>query len=356
MSDQLTPNEEELLQSALNNAFTESSLPPLPKVDPTPPQLTSSVSSEPAPVDPTPVIAPSSSGPDPAEEEWKAEYEHHLAEWKARNAEQRAKAEAERKKWEEIREKEAKEKQEKKARGEPVDEDEGDENLGASITGSVGGSGWVGVGTNDSQTSKTASVVDTPSPVDARDLVTGEGQKHESKEELESILPGPSSSPPEGLKHDRYASGTESSKHENWEEVSSGTSSYPSISYPSDPHSPSSTNHPGLHPVHADPRHPSHHHHHHHEHHAQPAGEDATRTSPTFAIFDSRLSTKTRVLALVSSLAINLLLPFVNGVMLGFGEIFARNVVVGWFGWKTPARPGSTAADVGIGKGRSRKQ
>ena len=33
----------------------------------------------------------------------------------------------------------------------------------------------------------------------------------------------------------------------------------------------------------------------------------------------------------------NLLLPFVNGVMLGFGEIFARRVVTGWVGWKVPA-------------------
>lgn len=50
-------------------------------------------------------------------------------------------------------------------------------------------------------------------------------------------------------------------------------------------------------------------------------------------------------MALFSSLAINLLLPFVNGVMLGFGEIFAKNVVVGWLGWKVP---GSTAANVGV--------
>ena len=40
-----------------------------------------------------------------------------------------------------------------------------------------------------------------------------------------------------------------------------------------------------------------------------------------------------------------MLLPFINGVMLGFGEIFAKEVVIGWFGWKTP---GSTAANVGV--------
>jgi hypothetical protein len=52
------------------------------------------------------------------------------------------------------------------------------------------------------------------------------------------------------------------------------------------------------------------------------------------------------VSALLSSLAINLLLPFVNGVMLGFGEIFAKNVVMGWFGWKIP---GTVAGNVGVG-------
>lgn len=32
--------------------------------------------------------------------------------------------------------------------------------------------------------------------------------------------------------------------------------------------------------------------------------------------------------------------------MLGFGEIFAKNVVLGWFGWKMP---GSVAATAGVG-------
>ena len=72
--------------------------------------------------------------------------------------------------------------------------------------------------------------------------------------------------------------------------------------------------------------------------------------SATVAIFDSTLSTRTRVKALFSSLAINLLLPFVNGVMLGFGEIFAKNVVLQWFGWK-PVGTGHVAASTGIGSG-----
>lgn len=65
----------------------------------------------------------------------------------------------------------------------------------------------------------------------------------------------------------------------------------------------------------------------------------------TLAILDPSLSTWTRLRALFASLAINLLLPFVNGVMLGFGEIFAKEVVIGWFGWK---KSGSIAASAGI--------
>jgi hypothetical protein len=60
------------------------------------------------------------------------------------------------------------------------------------------------------------------------------------------------------------------------------------------------------------------------------------------------------VRALFSSLAINLLLPFVNGVMLGFGEIFAKDVVLKWFGWGG-GKSGKVAAGVGIGKGRQER-
>jgi len=49
-------------------------------------------------------------------------------------------------------------------------------------------------------------------------------------------------------------------------------------------------------------------------------------------------------MAFASSLAINLFLPFVNGVMLGFGEVFAKNLMLGWLGW------GSTATHVGPSK------
>lgn len=70
--------------------------------------------------------------------------------------------------------------------------------------------------------------------------------------------------------------------------------------------------------------------------------------SATMAIFDANLPLQTRLGALASSLAINCLLPFINGVMLGFGEIFAKNVVVGWLGWKLPG------SNVGINSSRRR--
>lgn len=63
--------------------------------------------------------------------------------------------------------------------------------------------------------------------------------------------------------------------------------------------------------------------------------------SVTLSIFDSSLSRRARLLALASSLAINLVLPFINGVMLGFGEIAAKSLF-GWTGW------GNVAAQLGI--------
>lgn len=74
--------------------------------------------------------------------------------------------------------------------------------------------------------------------------------------------------------------------------------------------------------------------------------------SATLSVFDSRLSGSTRAWALVSALSINLLLPFINGVMLGFGEIFARTIA-GHFGWKIP---GGAATAVGVGAANVSKQ
>ena len=74
--------------------------------------------------------------------------------------------------------------------------------------------------------------------------------------------------------------------------------------------------------------------------------------SATLSVFDSRLPTSARAWALVSAVSINLLLPFINGVMLGFGEIFARSVA-GHFGWKIP---GGAATAVGVGAANVSKQ
>jgi hypothetical protein len=54
--------------------------------------------------------------------------------------------------------------------------------------------------------------------------------------------------------------------------------------------------------------------------------------SLTLAIFASGITWRRRSYLLLASLAINLGLPFLNGVMLGFGEIFARSVIAPFIG------------------------
>ena len=120
---------------------------------------------------------------------------------------------------------------------------------------------------------------------------------------------------------------TATEESQKWEDVPSVTSSYPSMSFPE-------------HGEHTPP----------HEHRVAP---QPALVSLTSAIFDTSLSRRTRLTAFFSSLAVNLLLPFVNGVMLGFGEIFAKNVLMGWLGWRL--KPGSVATTVGI-RGSSREQ
>jgi hypothetical protein len=116
----------------------------------------------------------------------------------------------------------------------------------------------------------------------------------------------------------RQDTATEGSQ--KWVDVPSLTSSFPSMSFPEhDEQTP-------LHDRYVAP---------------QPAP-----VSLTSAIFDTSLSRRTRLTAFFSSLAVNLLLPFVNGVMLGFGEIFAKNVLMDWLGWRL--KPGSVATTVGI--------
>ena len=131
---------------------------------------------------------------------------------------------------------------------------------------------------------------------------------------------------------------------------SSLTSSYPSLSlhdqHPhQDPRQPPSGTHHAT-PTHRDTgaRNRAHDH----------QGTDQPQRPPaSAAIFDSSLSTKTRTIALLGSLTINLFLPFVNGVMMGFGEIFAENILWKWFGWTKGrnsriGRGASGVADIGL--------
>jgi len=233
----------------------------------------------------------SSVSSDPVDSVSQTEYESHVESWRAQSAEARQKAEKERARWEAIR---AAEKQEAALRKAAMPADSG-----------VGGEtdqGWETVGARGKP--QEAPRPSSPSPADSRDLLTGEPQKH--------VVPTAT------VEASKSQSGDESHK---WEEVSDPlTSSFPSMSFPD------RTNTPSPHPP-----------------------PPAPLESATLAIFDPSLSTRTRLTALFSSLAINLLLPFVNGVMLGFGEIFAKNIVLEYFGWRPLSRPGAVAASTGLG-------
>ncbi|KAF9468139.1 hypothetical protein BDZ94DRAFT_1318229 [Collybia nuda] len=240
------------------------------------------------------------------DDSWKSEYESQVEAWRAQSSEAREKAEKERERWESIRATEHAEAARRKAAGivdEPVAE-----------TREPQDAGWEKVSSNKSHPlseSTTISGRHSPTPVNANDLVASESQ----------VTINDETSPGLPRTHSNQDTGDESQK---WEDIhSSVTSSFPSMTYPERTETPS--------PLQERPAPP------------QPAPLSATLT-----IFDSTLSTRTRVVALLSSLAINLALPFVNGVMLGFGEIFAKNVVMGWLGWKG-AVPGSIATNTGIG-------
>jgi hypothetical protein len=120
------------------------------------------------------------------------------------------------------------------------------------------------------------------------------------------------------------------SGEDNWENVPSESraSSFPSITFPPTvQHGGSTVRRPR---AGHDDSHDDH-------HHRGGSGTGITLPSAappsvTLSIFDSSLSTRARILALSSSLAINLLLPFINGIMLGFGEIAAKSLF-GWSGW-----------------------
>jgi len=275
------PETQELLQSALSTAFTPADLP---RASVSPP-------SAPAPAQPAEAPAPAPAGDAPgmdAHDAWKAEYEAQVARWRADNIEQRTRAEKERERWERIR---AEEKAQPASEGQEASE-EWPSLAGTSASGSV-------------------PRRESPSPADVRDLVAGEKEGHRHHAES-SHLRDPSSL----------------STSQKWEDLPSSmnsSQSYPSMSFPSlsNPDTPPETTQP-----HHRTTHSHHHHGQSHTHH-----RDSGPQHVTLSVFDSTLPTKTRALALISSLGINFILPFINGVMLGFGEIFAKEIVVGWFGW-----------------------
>ncbi|UZJ52612.1 hypothetical protein CBS101457_001932 [Exobasidium rhododendri] len=73
--------------------------------------------------------------------------------------------------------------------------------------------------------------------------------------------------------------------------------------------------------------------------------------SLTTAIFAKDLKWRRRSYLVIASLAINLGLPFLNGVMLGFGEIFARTIMAPWIGLAPGAininAPGQRTSNTG---------
>lgn len=148
-------------QSALSDAFSPAEVV---RVSTQPPERQESAAPAPAPA--ASAAEGAASAPAPAEEHWKAEYEEHLAEWQARSAEQREKAEATRAHWEKVREQEEKE-------GRPwEDRVLGERRRSQKLSESEASvSGWESV-------RATTEGRDSPSPADTRDLTTGEAQGH----------------------------------------------------------------------------------------------------------------------------------------------------------------------------------
>jgi len=120
-------------------------------------------------------------------------------------------------------------------------------------------------------------------------------------------------------------------------------SSYPDISFPPSP-SPNQHTSTYFNFTTTNPVHPTHH----------DADQQGLTLTPTLTALTSPPSTplRTRLIALSTSLTINFLLPFINGIMLGFGEIFARNLV-SWLGWRVPVVGGgrNTGTTLGLGLG-----
>jgi len=275
-------DEENILRAALSTAFTPTHSP---RNSLHQGRRRSNITNIPSDLVPVESASTESTSSQSTDDPWKAEYEAQVESWRVQSADAREKAEKERARWEAMR---AAEKAEADRRTVQVHDSE---------------HGWETVGAKNTS--------DPSSSQQTRDPVLGEPQTIQLK--------------PDTSRQDT-CDDTKLSSSQKWEDLhSSQTSSFPSLSFPDNPGTPS----PGSQP--ASNTHPT------------PA---AAPFSATLTIFDTTLPTRTRVSALFSSLAINMLLPFVNGVMLGFGEIFAKNVVIGWFGWKMPR---TVATNVGVG-------
>ncbi|KAG6917017.1 hypothetical protein DXG01_004282 [Tephrocybe rancida] len=312
---------EDILQSVLDQAFLPPRLESVVVLPVEAEAVPSSTESVAVPEEPLPESSISSGSSD---DSWKAEYESQIEAWRAQSSEAREKAEKERERWEAIRAAENKEAERRGALG-ISDEPE------LVVTEQAHEAGWEEVAQhNDQPTLDTPEVQvaaqsrDVPSKVRLSIKL-----KTAQKTEIHFMKSTTAPTPPITAEVPRAHSQADTKDgSQKWEDVhASVTSSYPSLEYPERTETPS----------------PSHRH---------PAPPLAAPLSATLAIFDSTLTTRTRVKAVFSSLAINLFLPFVNGVMLGFGEIFAKNVVMRWFGWK-PAGPGFIAATAGISAGVS---
>ncbi|KAG6865911.1 hypothetical protein C0991_010744 [Blastosporella zonata] len=290
---------EDILQSVLGQAFSPPPLQPIPVPSVEIESLSPSNETVAAQREP---LAESSISSGSSTDSWKAEYEAQIETWREQSAEAREKAEKERERWEAIRAVEKKEAERRKALG-IADEPE------PEPTGQEHEAGWENV---TQHSSKTATAVTESQP--SVQLPDASSKSTAPMAPIEREVPRP------------HSQADTKDGSQKWEDIhSSVTSSYPSLEYPERTETPS----------------PSHRH---------PAPPPVAPLSATLAVFDSTLTTRTRVKALFSSLAINMLLPFVNGVMLGFGEIFAKNVVMKWFGWK-PTGPGYVAVATGINAG-----
>jgi len=301
MADFANPlGDDDILSSSLSTAFSPTSVPRQSTAQPPKPKAAESTPTDSALSSETTSTESSLSSDD-----WKAEYEVQVNTWRAQSAEAREKAQKERDRWEAIREAEKREAEQKKAESKSLHSESGD-------------SGWETVSQGPSSIAASSGRIPSPSPVDARDLVAGEIPRSGPSNAKSSERPT--------SKHERLDT------NEKWEDFPSLASSFPSTSFPERSSGTSPELSTRRHPTAQEP--PPH----------TPANKPPI--SATLAVFDSSLPAKARISALFASLAINMVLPFVNGVMLGFGELFAKNVVLGWFGWKVG---GGVATNVGVG-------